>query len=107
MVSVRLDPVRLWPPNHRMVDVHATVAGGSGCAGTCPAPVVVLSSITSSEPDDADIQDADVGSADFDFKLRAERDSSGHARLYEVTYTVTDCSGGVSVGHAGVLVARD
>ncbi len=117
-VGVSLDPDRLWPPNHRMVDIHATVTLSGGCPSAClTPPVVVLTSATSDEPDDAngvgdgqtvnDIQDAAVGSADFEFKLRAERDSSGQGRLYEVTYTVTDCSGEAAVGDGGVLVPHD
>lgn len=68
--------------------------------------MVVLGPITSNESDDADgggdgktlhdTQDADAGSADFDFKLRAERDAAGQGRLYEVTYIVTELIGRLS-----------
>jgi hypothetical protein len=116
-VSVSLDPVRLWPPNHRMVDVHATVVVSGGCAGACSTPVVSLTSVTSNEPDDADgvgdgqtvndIQEAIVGSADFDFRLRAERDGNGGGRLYQIAYTVTDCFGDTAVGNGGLFVPHD
>jgi hypothetical protein len=68
---------------------------------------------TSSEPDDAagpsdghtvnDIQGAELGTADFNFQLRAEADKSGPGRLYTVVYTATDSSGRQVVGSAGIL----
>jgi len=101
-----------------MVDIHATVTFSGGCPTACPTPpAVVLTSAVSSEPDDAigvgdghtlhDIQNATAGSADFDLKLRAERDGNGDGRLYQVAYAATDCFGTTSVGSAIVLVPHD
>ena len=114
---VTLEPSRLWPPNHRMVEVQARVSATGGCTQACGGPVIVLQSATSSEADDAnggedghtsdDIQDADVGTADTEIRLRAERAGNGPGRLYEVTYTVTDCVGNSGLGHAGVFVPHD
>jgi len=114
-VRVALEPPRLWPPNHRMVDVHATVTLEGGCPAVCPTPpAIVLDSVSSDEPDDAagtsdgstvnDIQGASVGSADFDLRLRAERDDAGDGRQYQVSYAATDCFGVTSVGSATVVV---
>jgi len=117
-VEVVVDPVKLWPPNHRMVGIHATVNVVGGCPASCPNPPgALLTSATSNEPDDADgvgdgqtvndIQDAAPGSADFDFKLRAERDGTGDGRLYEIAYTVRDCFGDTAIGYGGVFVPHD
>jgi hypothetical protein len=117
-VTVGLEPDRLSPPNHRIVDIHATITLSGGCPSACPTPpAVLLTSVTSNEPDDAngagdgqtvnDIQDATMGSTDLDFKLRAERDGAGDGRTYQVTYTVTDCVGDTAVGHGAVLVPHD
>ena len=117
-LSVGLEPPRLWPPNHRMVAIHATVTLSGGCPAACPAPpVVILASVSSDEPDDAngggdgntlnDIQDAAVGSADFDLELRAERDSDGAGRHYEVAYVATDCFGSAAAASATILVPHD
>jgi hypothetical protein len=114
VIAVTLHPDSLWPPNHRMVDVTAQV----DVVDTCDeAPAVVLVSITSDEPDDApgagdgatvdDIQDADIGTADLSFRLRAERAASGDGRVYTVTYAVTDASGNPSTSSATVTVAHD
>jgi hypothetical protein len=118
VVTVNIDPAVLWPPNHRMVDIHATITVSGSCSTVCPVPPnIVLVSAASNEPDDAngvgdghttnDIQDAATGAADFDLKLRAERDGNGVGRRYRVTYSATDCFGATGVGYADVLVPHD
>jgi hypothetical protein len=97
--SVELTPATLWPPDHRLVRVSASVNAHDNCGGS----QVVLASITSSEPDDApgngdgntikDIQDVGVGTTDLHFLLRAEREGSGPGRRYVITYIVRDASG--------------
>ena len=79
-----------------------------------PHPSVVLTSIVSDEPDDAvgngdgnttgDIQEAAVGTADFHFKVRAERAGSDDGRVYTVTYTSTDACGLSAAAIATVVV---
>jgi len=109
-LSVSLTPSTLKPGGHRMVDITAT-ASSHACSGTL---AVVLTSITSSEPDDApgpsdgqtlnDIQGASFGTPDFNFQLRAESDRDGHGRTYTVTYTGTDDFGSSVVSTATVFV---
>jgi hypothetical protein len=98
-LSVALTPTSLWPPNHKMVRIDATVNFADSCG---PAPNVVLTSITSSQPDNGqevggtanDIQDAQIGTLDRSFLLRAERAGGDpNGRTYTVTYTATDASG--------------
>jgi hypothetical protein len=108
-ISVSLSPSLLRPTNHKMVNVTALVTATT----SCPALSTVLTSITSSEPDDAagpsdghtvnDIQGAELGTADFNFQLRAEADRNGSGRLYTVVYTATDSSGRQVVGSASIL----
>jgi len=112
-ISVSVNPEELWPPNHQMIDIEATVSASDSCSATS----VALDSITSSEPDNApdggdgntvgDIQNADFGTADFDFKLRAERAGSGLGRIYTVTYVVTDAFGNAASATAFVTVDHD
>ena len=78
---------------------------------------MVLSSVTSSEADDApgitdgettkDIQDAVSGTADFDLRLRAERDGNGRGRTCTMLLTAEDRSGNVTTGDAIVFVPHD
>jgi hypothetical protein len=108
------DPAVLWPPNHGMVPVHVQVAAQDLCG---PVTQIVLSSVVSSEPDDAagftdgatanDIQGAGLGTLDTDLLLRAERDSVGPGRVYTLTYEATDGAGNVSSGVAVVTVPHD
>ena len=76
-----------------------------------------LSSITSTEPDDApgsgdgstvnDIQEANLGEADAGFQLRAERGGDGPGRTYTMTYTAVDGSENTSQTRVFVVVPHD
>ncbi len=109
-ITLALSRRVVWPPNHRVVPILATVE----TRDLCGPPVVTLQSVTSNEPDDApglgdgatvnDIQGADTGTADFAFSLRAERARLGFGRIYRATYAATDASGNVSVAERHVLV---
>jgi hypothetical protein len=111
-ITVSVTPTVLWPPNHRMVEINATVNVVDVCTA---APVFVLTSITSNEPDngkgdgdtDNDIQEADFGTPDTRFKLRAERVGSGTGRRYTITYTATDGSGNTAIAVAVVTVPHN
>jgi hypothetical protein len=99
-VSCTVKPGTLWPADHKLVPVTATVKvtdGRSGPAG------FTLSSVTSNEPDDApgngdgattgDIRAFDLGTADVAGQLRAERADAGHGRVYTLTYVARDAAG--------------
>jgi len=112
-LTVSLDPDLLWPPNHRMVETTATVTAVDNCGSA----TVLLTSLTSSEPDNAggngdgntdnDIQDASIGTDDFAFSLRAERSSGGQGRVYTATYSATDSSGNSSSASGTSFVPHD
>lgn len=113
-ITVEVTPSVLWPPNHKMVPIEATV---SAVDIVDPSPSVVLLSVISNEPDDVhglgdgsfglDIQEADVGSADFDFLVRAERAAVLEGRIYTIVYRATDTSGNVADGTVMVVVPHD
>ena len=89
------DPSVLWPPNHKLHDVHVDLLIFDLCDA---APEVELVSISSNEPDDGqgdgntddDIQGAEVGTDDRDFALRAERAGGGSGRVYTAVYRAFD-----------------
>jgi hypothetical protein len=111
-VTVVLDPATLWPPNHRLAEITATVTVDDSCDA---APVVRLKSITSDEPDDGlgdgdtadDIQGEAIGTNDLSFLLRSERGGGGDGRTYTVCYEAEDASGNVGTGCATVKVTHD
>ena len=104
--DLTVSPASLWPPNHKFVDVTATVTSRDNCD---PTPIVTLMSITSNEPEDKrdpDIQGAAFGTDDRTFSLRADRDT-GHGatgRIYTITYQVADKFGNTTVKSATVTV---
>lgn len=113
-LEVAVDPPVLWPPDHRMVPVSVRFQVLDICD---PKSQILLGSVTSSEPDDApglgdgntvqDIQGAELGSADFDFLVRAERDGNSWGRTYSITYAATDVSGNKSSFTSLLGVPRD
>jgi hypothetical protein len=101
------DPAVLWPPNHKMHDVHVRIRVFDSCDAN---PEVELVSIESNEPDNGigdgntsdDIQDAEIGTDDRDFSVRAERSGPGDGRYYSAVYRVWDL--GENHADASVLV---
>jgi hypothetical protein len=112
LLSLVLSPTVLWPPNHRMVKITASIQ----VSDTCDLhPTVVLVSVVSNEPDSGlgeadrphDIQGASVGTDDRSFFLRAERGRRGHGRVYIVTYRARDASGNATFKSAEVRVPHN
>lgn len=95
-IAVSVKPEVLWPPNHKLRRVEATVVATDNCPGVSFA----LTDATSNEPDNGlgdgdmpnDIQDADFGTPDLELLLRRERSGLGDGRIYTITYTATDGS---------------
>lgn len=107
-LTVTVDPDVLWPPNHQLVDVTATVAVADVCD---PSPTFSLDAVSSSEPDNAtgdgnttgDIEGADIGTTDLAFRLRSERRGSGDGRTYTLRYSGSDASGNATSADIEVL----
>ena len=111
-LNITLNPNSLWPPNHKLVDILASVTVTDD---NDPNPIIELVSIESNEPDNGlgdgdkpnDIQEADFGQEDYDFKLRSERSGNGNGRVYTITYSATDESGNSTTATATVSVPHD
>jgi hypothetical protein len=91
-LDLAVDRTTLWPPNHKLVPVHVTATSRDDCD---EKPSITLASIVSSDPDPGheDIQGAAIGTADFDFELRAEPEGKGSARTYTICYDSRDDAG--------------
>jgi hypothetical protein len=108
-IHASVSPTTLWVPDHKMVDLTASVSVVDGCD---PRARFVLTSITSDEPDNgtgdgdtpSDVQGAAFGTADTRFRLRAERSALGDGRTYTITYTAIDGSGNTAVAVLEVVV---
>jgi N-acetylneuraminic acid mutarotase len=103
-LTVQLDKTVLWPPNHKMVTIHATLNPNDDLAGIRS---VILTSITSNEPDGQEDIEANIGTSDTSFSLRAERLGTGSGRVYTITYTVTDNAGNTSTAVCTVSVPHN
>lgn len=112
VTTATVTPVTLWPVNHKLVTINASVTVTDECD---PNPTYVLTSITSNEPDDdladgntnADIQGAEFGTPDTEFQLRAERAGTRTSRVYTITYTGSDSSGNTSQAQVQVTVPHN
>jgi len=114
VLKVNADPAQLWPPNHKLQNISVDVTVSDQCDSTDDIDVI-LYSISSSEPDNGkgdgnknnDIQNAQVGTDDRAFQLRAERSGNGPGRIYTATYRATDLSGNFTDGVATIEVPHD
>jgi hypothetical protein len=112
VLTLALSPAVLWPPNHKLVTIRATITVRDVCDAV---PTVRLVSGTSSEPDNGkgdgntsgDIVGATIGTDDREFELRAERSGGGVGRVYTVTYEARDASGNTTRRTATVTVPHD
>ncbi len=105
-LTVSLSPSTLWPANHKMVKVTATITVSDNMDSH---PSVQLVSITCSEAcDPSDIAGAAFGTDDREFSLRADRTGQRkEGRVYTVTYSATDVAGNRVTVTATVTVPHD
>ena len=112
VITVQVTPETLWAPNHKLVDIRATVAVSDICD---PNPTFVLTSITVDEPDNGlgdgnttgDVRQAAFGTPDTSFQLRSERSGPGNGRVYTIRYTARDMAGNTASATARVTVTHD
>jgi hypothetical protein len=103
-------PARLWPPNHRWVDVRTRLEIDDASAST----TFELVSVTSNQPQASrrhgdvpnDIRGWRLHKPDTEGFLRAER-IGGERRVYTLSYKVTDAAGNSGQCSATVKVPRD
>lgn len=111
VLTLSLAPTRLWPPNHKLHRITATISATDVCDSF---PEVTLLSVVSDEPDNGlgdgdttgDIQNAVFGTDDRVFELRAERQGKGDGRFYTATYQAEDDSGNTTPAEATVEVPK-
>jgi hypothetical protein len=112
VVSLALDRYVLWPPNHKMITINASVVVTDICD---PTPGFLLASVVSSEPENGigdgntngDVQGAALGTADVQFQLRAERSGGGPGRIYSILYLGFDDSGNTTPAPTQVMVPHN
>jgi M6 family metalloprotease-like protein len=107
-ITVSLNRDVLWPPNHKMSDITATVTVTDNC---CANPTFWLTYVTSDEPDngkgDGNTVDDIVIVDDTHVQLRSERMGGEDGRLYTLLYTAEDCVGNQATATVYVTVPHD
>jgi hypothetical protein len=102
-------PTSLWPPNHKLASIAATVVATDTCD---PNPVCAIVDVVSDEPVNG-VGDGNTApdwllSGGLTADLRAERAGPEDGRVYTVTVECTDTSGNTSLpASADVSVAHD
>jgi hypothetical protein len=109
VINLSVSPNRLWPPNHKLINITATVSATDLC-GTVES--IVLHSIVASEGANVvgsgntspDIVGASYNTYDLAYQLRAERSGPNQRRVYTITYKATDNAGNSTFKSAEVIV---
>jgi hypothetical protein len=113
-IGCSVSPTLLWPPNHKMVAVTASVQVTDQDSGVDGAGFTLLS-VTSNEPDNGlgdgdtqnDVQGFVVGTPDLAGTLRAERSGKGASRVYSLLFGGSDRAGNPVRCTAVVTVPHD
>ena len=111
VVTCSATPNNLWPPNHKLANIQATVTVTDAQSG--PAGFTLVS-VTSSEADNGldatdvplDIQNWVAGTPDVAGQLRAERSDTGPGRIYTLTYRGKDVAGNTALCTTTVKVPK-
>lgn len=111
-LQLNLNRYALSPVNNKMIQIQAIVDGADAGSGIA---AIQLTSITSSEANHSsgsgnkliDIQNAEYGTYDTAFDLRAEDSGKGPEREYTIIYTSTDKAGNAAIASAIIVVSKD
>jgi hypothetical protein len=114
VITLNGQTITLWPPNHQYATINVTDLVASA-SDLCDAGVninsVVISEVTSDEPEDAagngdgnTLNDIVIAGNCKSVQLRSEREGNGDGRVYTITFEVTDSSGNATTVTAKVTV---
>ena len=108
IVNVTAKPNKLWPPNHKMVQVTVAATATDNCE---PAPDCAIANVSSNEPvnglGDGNTAPDWVVTGNLTVDLRAERSGTGDGGIYTITVTCTDKCENSSTETVEVTVPHD
>ncbi len=114
VINLNGQSLTLWPPNHQYVTVNLTqfvVSASDGCDGTIDINDVVISKVTSDEPENSagdgnTMNDIIIAANCKSVQLRSERQGSGNGRVYTIHFRVKDAQGNIATATAKVKVPK-
>lgn len=101
---------KIWSPNHKFVPITTSITmndEGSGVSSVELESVEVIDDKLDAINDSRFVMDAEYGSEDTAFSLKAERHGKGTGREYVITYKLSDHAGNTSIIRTTVLVDHD
>ena len=112
VITVNVDPLNLWPPNHKYETIsvqQAVVSIADQCDADLSISDVYIASVSSDEPEDVNgngdgktFDDIVIADDCKSVQLRKERQGGGNGRVYTIHFEVSDPSG--NIGHASYKV---
>jgi len=109
-------PTSLWPPNHKYETItvsQCVVSVQDGCGSSIPVSNVVVTKVTSDEPEDANgggdgntVNDIVIAADCNSVQLRSERQGSGNGRVYTIHLSVNDGNGNIGTATCLVTVPK-
>lgn len=116
-IVVAAEPTVLWPPNHKyqtLTVADFVVAVTDDRDPSVSLDDVVITGVTSDEPDDAEgegdgatVDDMVIAQDCRSLSLRAERAGGGNGRVYTIHVAAADSSGNVGSADYSVIVPHD
>jgi CHRD domain len=98
IVSASANPARLWPPNHKMMDVTVSAHVTDTCGPTTWKIIRVTSNESVNGHGSGNTSPDWQITGNHTLKLRAERAGNGNGRVYTITLQAQDAAGNVSAG---------
>lgn len=105
--NLSASPNTLWPPNHKMNDVHINYTTSDNCPGDISCHLTVSSDEPVNSTGDGNTAPDWVVINNHLVSLRAERKGNGNGRVYTITVTCNDVHGNSSHKSTAVTVAHD
>lgn len=115
VITPATNPIMLWPPNHKYVTINLSqcVAAVSDNCADLTAGNVMISKVTSDEPEDAlgggdgnTENDIVIAGDCQSVQLRSERLGSGNGRVYTIHLSLNDGNGNVGTATRLVTVPK-
>lgn len=115
-ITLSSTAIEFWPPNHdyHTVTVSDFVTGVSDNCSSLSVSNIVITSVTSDEPEDANgngdgktLNDIVINNDCHSVQLREERNGNGNGRVYRIHVAISDGCGNIATASFPVSVRKN